>query len=199
LNAKITRFVAEYLIDLNATQAAVRAGYSERTAYAQGSRLLKDAEVSAAVAAGMQARAERTAITQDRVLEELAVVGFSSVWDYQIDEDGNVTLDAAARPESIRAVASIKRKRRTIPRDDGDDIVEVETEIRLWDKPGVLRLAGQHLGMFTEKREVTLSNGGGVLMVPAPVSPTAWAEAVAARQAQLAATPALAPLPDDES
>lgn len=187
MNARVARFVSEYLIDLNATQAAIRAGYSERTAHAQGSRLLKNVEVSALVQQGMAERAERTAITQDRVLEELAVVGFSNVWDYQIDEDGNVALDPAARPESIRAVASIKRKRRTIPREDGDDIIEVETEIRLWDKPGVLRLAGQHLGMFTEKREVTFPQAGGVLMVPGSPDPVQWAEAVASRQASLVA------------
>jgi phage terminase small subunit len=198
MNAKVTRFVSEYLVDLNATQAAVRAGYSERTAHVQGSRLLKNAEVSAAVTAGMAERAERTAITQDRVLEELAVVGFSSVWDYHIDDDGNVTLDANARPESIRAVASIKRKRRTIPREDEADIVEVETEIRLWDKPGVLRLAGQHLGMFTEKREITFPQGGGVLMVPAPPEPAQWAVMVAERQAKLTALAPQAADPNDD-
>lgn len=197
MNARQRRFVEEYLIDLNATQAAIRAGYSLRTARSIGAENLTKPDISTAIREAQDARSARTQVTQDRILEELAVVGFSNVWDYQIDEQGNVALDANARPESIRAVASIKRKRRTIPREDGDDIVEVETEIRLWDKPGVLRLAGQHLGMFTDKKEITLAQGGGVLMVPAPVTPTAWAEAVAQRQAQLAATPALAPLPDE--
>jgi phage terminase small subunit len=191
------RFVAEYLIDLNATQAAIRAGYSEKSARAQGSRLLTKADVLAAIEQAQEARQARTEITQDRVLEELAVVGFSSVWDYAIDDDGNVMLTETARPEAIRAVSSIKRKRRVIKQEDGDDIVEVETEIRLWDKPGVLRLAGQHLGMFVEKREVTFPQGGGVLAVPIPVDAAQWAATAEAQQALLAARPAIARISDE--
>ena len=62
------RFVLEYLVDLNATQAAIRAGYSAKTAYSQGQRLLKNVEVAAAIQAGMDKRAKRTEITQDYVL-----------------------------------------------------------------------------------------------------------------------------------
>lgn len=79
LNAKQARFVEEYLIDLNATQAAIRTGYSEKTAYSQGQRLSKDVEVAEAIAAAMAARSERTEITSDRVLRELAKIGFSDI------------------------------------------------------------------------------------------------------------------------
>jgi phage terminase small subunit len=65
LTARQELFVQEYLVDLNATQAAIRAGYSERTAYSQGQRLLKHVEVQAAVQAAMAARAERTEISAD--------------------------------------------------------------------------------------------------------------------------------------
>lgn len=71
LTGKQARFVAEYLIDLNATQAAIRTGYSAKTAYSQGQRLLKDVEVAAAIAAALATRSERTEITQDMVLREL--------------------------------------------------------------------------------------------------------------------------------
>jgi phage terminase small subunit len=71
LTAKQERFVAEYLIDLNATQAAIRAGYSAKTAEQQGARLLGNAKVAAAIAAGQAARAERTNITQDYVLSSI--------------------------------------------------------------------------------------------------------------------------------
>lgn len=71
MNAKQAQFVREYLIDLNATQAAKRAGYSDATAYSQGQRLLKDAEVAAELEKAMSKRADRTDITADRVLEEL--------------------------------------------------------------------------------------------------------------------------------
>lgn len=69
LTDKQRLFVQEYLVDLNATQAAIRAGYSEATAYAQGSRLLKHVEIAAAIAAAQGARSERTEITQDYVLQ----------------------------------------------------------------------------------------------------------------------------------
>lgn len=71
LTAKQARFVQEYLVDLNATQAAIRAGYSADTAEQQGSRLLSNAKVAEAVKLGQQKRAERTEITQDMVLAEL--------------------------------------------------------------------------------------------------------------------------------
>lgn len=71
MNPKQQRFVEEYLVDLNATQAAIRAGYSAKTAYSHGQRLLKDVEIAAAVESGKQARSVRTELTQDWVLERL--------------------------------------------------------------------------------------------------------------------------------
>lgn len=65
---KRKRFVEEYVIDCNATQAALRAGYSAKTSYAQGSRLLKDAEVSAAIKAKLGEKAERAELTADEVI-----------------------------------------------------------------------------------------------------------------------------------
>ena len=71
LTPKQRRFVDEYMIDLNATQAAIRAGYSERSAASQGERLLRNDEIAAAVAEAQKDRAERTEVTQDRVLAML--------------------------------------------------------------------------------------------------------------------------------
>ncbi|KQT54647.1 hypothetical protein ASG43_03405 [Aureimonas sp. Leaf454] len=68
MTAKQDRFVLEYLVDLNATKAAIRAGYSEATASEQGYQLLQNTSVSAAIVAAQAARAERTEITADRVL-----------------------------------------------------------------------------------------------------------------------------------
>jgi phage terminase small subunit len=69
VNDKQQRFAEEYILDLNATQAAIRAGYSAKTAYAQGQRLLKNAEVQAAITEAQKKRSERTAITADYVLQ----------------------------------------------------------------------------------------------------------------------------------
>lgn len=80
-------FVREYLIDLNATQAAIRCGYSAKTAYSQGQRLLKDVEIGAAVQAAMSERAARTEITADNVLKELwaiATADAAELIEYQV-------------------------------------------------------------------------------------------------------------------
>ena len=71
LTAKQQMFVKEYLVDLNATQAAIRAGYSVKTAGQIGDEILKKPEIAAAVQAGMDARSQRTEITADYVLDTI--------------------------------------------------------------------------------------------------------------------------------
>lgn len=161
LRAKQAVFVAEYLKDLNATQAAIRAGYSAKTAEQQGPRLLGNAGVQAAIQAGQAARAVRTGITQDRVLCETSLLAFSDLQHYVVDDLGNVQLAAGAPEGAMRALQSIKRK--VITRGSGEDAYTTyEVELRLWDKPGVLKLAGQHVGLFRDKVELTGANGGPV-------------------------------------
>lgn len=82
LTEKQKRFVAEYLVDLNATQAAIRAGYSEKTAEQMGYQLLQKTSVQKAVQIAMKDRQQRTEITQDMVLDELGKVAFSKAADY---------------------------------------------------------------------------------------------------------------------
>lgn len=133
--------MAEYLVDLNATEAAKRAGYSEKTAYSIGFENLRKPEIQEAVQAAMDARAQRTEITQDRVLQELAAIGFSRATDFvQIDDKGRVLLTATddLTEEQKRTVASIKEGKYGV-------------ELRLHDKLNALQLLGQHLGMFTGK------------------------------------------------
>ncbi len=79
LTPKQQLFVAEYLVDLNATQAAVRAGYSEKTAYSVGHENLKKPEVAAAIQEAMEVRSQRTEIAQDWILEQLKLVYEASI------------------------------------------------------------------------------------------------------------------------
>ncbi len=79
LTAKQQRFVDEYLIDLNATQAAIRAGYSQKTARQIGNRMLTNVDIQSAIAKRMGDRSGRVEITQDMVLRELAKIGFSDI------------------------------------------------------------------------------------------------------------------------
>ena len=86
LTAKQKRFVEEYLVDLNATQAAIRAGYAESGASVEGARLLANAKVGAAVADGLKARSERTKIDADWVLTRLAAEADADVADLYRDD-----------------------------------------------------------------------------------------------------------------
>lgn len=79
LTAKQERFCREYIIDLNATQAAIRAGYSKKTANRIASENLSKLDIQKKIQELQQERAERTEITQDKVLKELAGIGFAPI------------------------------------------------------------------------------------------------------------------------
>src|SRR3546814_11679655 len=79
ITEKQQRFAEEYLVDLNATQAAIRAGYSVRTAKQQGARLLTNADVAAAITEGRKRQQERTEITATRVAQEMARIEFGDI------------------------------------------------------------------------------------------------------------------------
>ncbi|WP_410495030.1 terminase small subunit [Cellulosilyticum sp. ST5] len=147
LTAKQQMFCDEYLIDLNATQAAIRAGYSPNTATEQGSRLLTNVNIRAYVDKAMAERSKRTGINQDRVLIELAKLGFVNASDV-INMDKAKVLANASRDDTA-AIQSVKVK--TMSTDTGD---MVEREIKLYDKTKSLELIGKHLGMFKDKLEL---------------------------------------------
>lgn len=76
-NVRYERFCEEYLTDLNATQSAIRSGYSKKTAGSIGQRLLKNVEIQNRIKELMEERSKRTEITADKVLEELGSVAFN--------------------------------------------------------------------------------------------------------------------------
>ena len=168
LTEKQQRFCDEYLIDLNATQAAIRAGYKEKTAYSMGQRLLKNVEVQNQLQKRKLDRVERTEITQDMVLFELANIAFSNVADYagivekdvMIEHEGTETplLDNDGNPVKYRTVEPVltadlteNQKRALAVIKKGRDGFEIKT----YDKIRALELLGKHLGMFTDKVEVS--------------------------------------------
>lgn len=157
LTPKARRFVEEYLVDLDASNAAKRAGYSTRTAKQLGYQLLKRPAVKAALEAAQATRAKKTGITQERVLLELEQLAFSNLSDYVMTDDGHLSLAEGAPEHAMRAVASLKR--RTITRPDG---LIREVEFRLWDKPGSLKLAGRHVGLFADRVEHSGPGGGPI-------------------------------------
>lgn len=156
LTEKQKRFVEEYLIDLNATQAAIRAGYSVKTAHEQGAQLLAKLSIRTEIDKAIAERSRRTGITQDRVLRELAKVAFVNATDViNMDE---ATIRGEANRDDTAAIASVKVK--TIPTETGEI---VEREVKTYDKLKALELLGKHLGMFTDK--ISISGDMGVKIV----------------------------------
>lgn len=149
LTEKQKVFCEEYLIDLNATQAAIRAGYSPRTANEQGNRLLANVSVRAYVDKAIAERSKRTGINQDRVMRELARIAFVNA--NNVIDMASATVKEDASEDDTAAIASVKVK--TTPFEDGEG---VEREIKLADKIKALELLGKHLGMFKDKIEVSV-------------------------------------------
>jgi phage terminase small subunit len=159
MRGKRDRFVEEYLVDLNATQAAIRAGYSEKTARSQGQRLLTKVDIQAAIQIAEQERSERTEIDQDRVLREQARIGFSDIRQL-FDERGNLKPIQALPDDVAAAISSIEVVAKNTGKDsEGNPRVEYVYRIRLWDKRGALSDISKHLGMFVERHEIA-SRGG---------------------------------------
>lgn len=132
--------MAEYLIDLNATQAAIRAGYSQKTAGQIGEQNLKKLEIAEAIKAAMEKRADRNSVTQDEVISGL---------------------------RELRDMAMGKKPMRVteILRVSGKPPKTIEIDVKVFEAAaakGALELLGKHIGMFKEKVELTGANGGPV-------------------------------------
>lgn len=148
LNKKQKRFVEEYLIDLNATQAAIRAGY-KRSEYTDtnANKLLENTRIAEEIEKAMAERSRRTGINQDRVLLEIAKMAFVNIEDV-VDVKTGAVKKGAAR-EDLACIQSIKYKKT-----EGASGVSVEREIKIADKKANLELLGRHLGMFKDKVEM---------------------------------------------
>jgi len=150
LTEKQQRFIDEYLIDLNATQAAIRAGYSVKTAKDIGCQNLAKLNIQQAISEKMAERSKRTGVNQDRIVLELAKIAFVNAADV-IDSD-DATIKAGATADDTAAIQSVKVK--VIPTKEGEG---VEREIRLNDKLKALELLGKHLGMWNDKLDVNVN------------------------------------------
>lgn len=170
--AKLTdrqqKFCDEYLIDLNATQAAIRAGYSEKTAKSIGQRLLTYVDIQNYISERKQDRVERTEITQDMVLKELALIAFSKATDYANvvektaytqNKDGERVpmLDSEGKPVTYKTVDVVKTEELT--EDQKRVLASIKEgkygiEVKLHDKEHALELLGKHLGMWTDNLQV---------------------------------------------
>ncbi|ULT55405.1 terminase small subunit [Neobacillus drentensis] len=158
LTAKQQAFIKEYLIDLNSTQAAIRAGYSEATAKEIGYENLTKPHIAEAIQKAMDERSKRTEITQDRVLQELAKVGFADIKDYLSFETSLTTVGYNDKGERIIDYAHVVtlKDSETV---DGAVISEVSLKdgalkFKLHDKMKALNDIGRHLGLFNDKLDI---------------------------------------------
>nr|DAX06649.1 MAG TPA: Terminase small subunit [Bacteriophage sp.] len=143
LTDKQKKFIDEYLVDLNATQAAIRAGYKEKAAYRTGAENLRKPQIQEEIQKRMEERQKRTEITQDMVLQELAAIAFARATDYVSVMGGMVQVkDTDQLSDSqIAAIAGIKETQNGI-------------EVKLGSKEKTLELLGRHLGMWNDKLDV---------------------------------------------
>jgi phage terminase small subunit len=140
-------FVAEYLKDLNATQAAIRAGYSEKTARSQGERLLTHVDIAPAIAAKTAQQLEKVDLSAERVLEEMRRLALGDVRGL-FDESGDLkplhTL-TEAQAAMIGGFEVIIKNAKA-----GDGHTDTIHKVRIWDKTRALEMLGKHFALLTE-------------------------------------------------
>ena len=167
LTDKQRKFCDEYLIDLNATQAAIRAGYTEKYANTNASKLLQNTTISQYIGERQKELSRKTEITQERVIRELALIAFSNTADYahvvekKMKAEVGGILVKEGKPVTYRTVEPVlteelteEQKRALAVIKKGRDGLEVKP----CDKVRALELLGKHLGMFTDKIEANIND-----------------------------------------
>ena len=171
LTDKQKRFCEEYLIDLNATQAAIRAGYSTKTAEQTASRLLRNVKVQEYIAKRQKELSRSTEITQERVIKELALIAFSNNADYahvvekkmQVEAGGTLVdvLDKDGKPVMYRTVEPVLTEELTEEQKRALAVIKKGREgleVKSCDNVKALELLGKHLGIFTDKIEANVND-----------------------------------------
>lgn len=148
MNDKQKRFVQEYLKDMNASQAYIRAGYAAKNAHVTSSQLLANPSIAAAIKTAMERRSERTLVTQDMVINELKRIAFGNMSSVATWNESGVTFkDSASLTEDERA--TIMSVEETTNEHGGS------LKVKQFDKMKALELLGKHLGLFAEKVDAT--------------------------------------------
>lgn len=163
MTPKQQRFVEEYLKEPDATKAAIRAKYSKNTAGQIGYQLLQKTLVRKAIEKGQLAAQERTGVTVDRVLKELAAIGFADMGTYlKLDgKDTTARLDWSKLPKSAtKIIQEITQEEHTGGR--GHETGQVRrTKFKLYSKLDALEKLARHLGMYDDK--MTLNAGSSLV------------------------------------
>ncbi len=159
LTPKQEMFAEEFLIDLNATQAAIRAGYSKRTARSQGQRLLTNVDIAEAIQKLMAERGKRTEIEADAVIRELAKIGFANMGTYlKITPEGDPYIYLGGlSDDEMAAIGEVTVEDFTVGR--GEDARDVRRiKFKLADKRAALVDLGRHFSLFKDKAVVDVNH-----------------------------------------
>jgi len=150
LTERQKKFCEEYIVDFNATQSAIRSGYSKKTANRIGTENLSKLVIQEYVSELIKDREERTQITADMVVKELAKIAFHDIRRLY-DENGNMIQVSDLDDETASVVSSFKsRKEKTGQGQEDYDIID---EYKRFDKLKSLELLGKHLGMFEKDKD----------------------------------------------
>ena len=163
ITPKQQRFVSEYLIDLNATQAAIRAGYSVKGAHVRGAELLRNRKAADAIQKAMAERGKRTEIEADDVIRELAKIGFANMMDYtRVTDEGEMVVDLSKiTREQAAAIGEVTVEDFMDGR--GDDARAVRrVRFKLADKRAALVDLGRHFALFTDNMRFAGKDGGPI-------------------------------------
>jgi len=153
LTPKQARFVQEYLIDLNAAQAAIRAGYSAKTARVIGHENLTKPDIAAAIEKARATHAERAELTADLVIDELRKIAFANMADYiSRTSKGDSHLDFSVLTRDQAAALCEVTIENFVDGSGGDARPVKRVKFRLYDKRAALVDLGRHLGFFEMKR-----------------------------------------------
>lgn len=170
LNAKQLAFCQNYLIDLNATQAAIRAGYSAKTARQVAAENLTKPAIEAEVARLIDERAARNKIDADTVLGELLRIARADIGQ-AFNPDGSLKPLADMPEEIRRAIAGVDVFEEFAGRGEDREQVGFTKKVRFWDKVKALEMLGRHLRMFSDRVELTGKDGGPLVMESPRPSP----------------------------
>jgi phage terminase small subunit len=152
LNPKQARFVAEYLIDLNGKQAAIRAGYSPKSAEVQASQLLRNPKVAEAVTTGKAKQLNDAGLSAARVLEEYRRLAFIDLRSF-FDAAGNLKPMSELTAEHGSALAGLEVIIKNA--EAGDGVTDRVHKFKVWDKTRALESLAKHFGLLSDKVEHT--------------------------------------------
>ena len=138
------RFAQEYVKDLNATQAAIRAGYAEKSAQVTGSRLLSNAMVRADIDARLAKVAKSNEITVERTLKEIARIAYGDTRKL-FNEDGSLRKLSDLDDDTAALIASVETDE--IRAGEGREVIGYTRKVKRWDKVKALDQCMAYLGM----------------------------------------------------